>query len=89
MTELQYLLPPEVWKRVTCLRSLESCSDWCYCTDKSVAHAGVIFLEHRLGVSAIDRHDFCGLKSLNAAQDQVEVPLYHHRCFSMALLNDI
>jgi len=51
--------------------------------------ASVVFLEHRLGVSAIDWCDICGLKCLNRVQDPIEVLLYHHLCFGVALLDNI
>jgi len=48
----------------------------------------VVFLEHGLGVSAIDGCDLCRLKCLNRVQDLIEVLLYHCPCFGIALLDD-
>ena len=65
------------------------CSDWCYCVDNSVACVSVVFLEHCLGVSAIDQCDLCRLKCLNMPQDLIEVLLYYYPCFHMGFLDDI
>ena len=71
------------------LESLQTCGDWCPCADYSVTRASVVFLEHRLGVSAIDQRDLCGLKHLNRVQDPIVVLLYHRPCFGVALLDNI
>jgi hypothetical protein len=77
-------------KRGTCPHSLEgvqTCGDRRCCADNGAARASVMFLEHRCGVSVVDRRGLCRPRC-NAAQGPIEALLHHRPCFGAALLDD-
>jgi hypothetical protein len=56
------------------LESVQTRGDQCCCADNGIARASVMFLEHRCGVSVVDRRGLCRPRC-NAAQGPIEALL--------------
>ena len=63
--------------------------DRCYCADNSIPRVSMVILEHRPGITAINRGRHRRLKCLNTTDNTIEVLLYPCACLGMALLDNI
>jgi len=63
--------------------------DRCYCADDSIPRVSMVILEHRPGITAINRGRRRRLKCLNTMDNTIEVLLYPCACLGMALLDNI